>query len=130
LSERYDDPDGAAIASRIATESYAASLADPSVKEGFREWSACMRKSGFRYGSPMDPLNGSEFQGGTITEGEKRAAVADVRCKEETGLLDVWFAAESTIQKSAIAKNRKALEALRTAHREKAEAARRIVADG
>ncbi|MFD9033517.1 hypothetical protein ACFVZW_20550 [Streptomyces sp. NPDC059567] len=130
LSKEYDEPAGAAVASRIATESYRESLTDPSVREGFRKWSACMRNSSFRYASPMDPMNSSEFQGKTVSAKEKDTAAADLRCKEETGLLDIWFQAESRIQKADIEKNAEALEKLRTAHHEKAEAARRIVAEG
>jgi hypothetical protein len=130
LSKEYDDPAGAAVASRIATGSYEKSLTDPSVKEGFRTWSACMRNSGFRYVSPMDPMNNSAFQGNTVSAKEKETAAADVRCKEETGLLDIWFKAESRIQKTDIEKNTGALEKLRTAHQKKAEAARRIIAEG
>jgi hypothetical protein len=130
LSQEYDDPAGAAIASRIANESYEESLADPAVKEAFRKWSACMRSSGFRYSSPMEPLNNPAFQGNDISAKEKQTATADVRCKKETRLLDIWFKAETGIQKAEIEKNYVALEKLRAAHREKAEAARRIVAEG
>ncbi|WSQ09080.1 hypothetical protein OG604_15590 [Streptomyces sp. NBC_01231] len=130
LSKEYDDPAGAAVASRIANESYQDSLADPAVREGFRKWSGCMRSSGFRYSSPMDPLNTAAFQGDEISAKEKQTATADVRCKEETGLLAIWFTAETDIQKADIKKNSEALEELRTAHQEKAEAARRIVAEG
>ncbi|MEU0071592.1 hypothetical protein ABZ027_18895 [Streptomyces sp. NPDC006332] len=130
LSEEYDDPAGAAVASRIANGSYQDSLSDPAVKEGFRKWSACMRSSGFRYASPMEPLNNSAFQGDTISEKEKETASADVRCKEKTDLLDIWFKAESEIQKTDIEKNTAALRKLLTAHHKKAQAASRIVAKG
>ncbi|MER5937895.1 hypothetical protein ABT121_11290 [Streptomyces sp. NPDC001928] len=130
LSKEYADPAGAEIARRISIQSYEDSLADPSVNEGFRKWSACMRSSGFRYPSPLDPLNNKAFQGEEISAKEKETAVADVRCKEETGLLDIWLKAESGIQQADIDKNGAALKKLRTAHREKVEAARRIVAKG
>lgn len=130
LSKQYDDPAGAAVAGRIATESYTDSLADPSVKAVFGKWSACMSKAGYRYGSPMDPLNTPAFQGRSISAKEKKTATADVRCKENTGLLDVWFKAESRIQKADIEKNTEALDELQTAHAKKAKAARRIVAQG
>ncbi|MEU4170860.1 hypothetical protein AB0F46_28770 [Streptomyces sp. NPDC026665] len=130
LAKRYDDGAGAAVASRIASDSYQDSLADPSVKDGFGKWSRCMRGSGYRYTTPMDPLDKRAFQGREISAEEKETATADVRCKEETGLLDIWFKAESRIQRSAIEGNKKALERLRVAHQEKAEAARLIVARG
>ncbi|CAL9576953.1 hypothetical protein SUDANB130_04948 [Streptomyces sp. enrichment culture] len=128
---QYDDPDGAAVASRIATGSFQESLDAPAVKGVFRKWSSCMRKAGFHYASPNEPLNKSEFQGGeVISAEEKKTAVADVRCKETTGLLNVWFNAESAIQRAHIQANAKALQGLREAHREKAAEARRILAEG
>ncbi|MEV2197364.1 hypothetical protein AB0I02_41275 [Streptomyces phaeochromogenes] len=130
LSKEYDEPDESAVASRIATESYAKSMTASPVKEGFRKWSACMRNSGFRYTSPVDPLNTPAFRGKTVSVKEKKTAVADVRCKEQTGLLAIWFKAESRIQKAEIERNAEALESLSTAHHKKAEAARRIVAEG
>ncbi|MFJ9818412.1 hypothetical protein ACIRU3_24735 [Streptomyces sp. NPDC101151] len=130
LSKGYDDPAGAAVASRIATGSYEKSLTDPKVKDGFRKWSACMRNSGFQYKSPMEPLNNPAFQGATVSGKEKKTATADVRCKGKTELLGIWFTAESSIQQADIKKDAEALEKLRTAHRKKAEAARRIVAEG
>lgn len=130
LSREYDDPAGAAVASGIATGSYEKSFGVPAVREAFGAWSACMRAAGFRYASPMDPLRNSAFQGGSVSAKEKETATADVRCKESTGLLDIWFDAESRIQQADIAKNAGPLERLRTAHREKAQAARRVVAEG
>ncbi|MFI1485828.1 hypothetical protein [Streptomyces sp. NPDC020747] len=130
LSKEYDEPAGSAVASRIATEGYTKSLNASPVREGFRKWSACMQNSGFRYASPMDPLNTPAFKGKTVSAKETKTAIADVRCKEETGLLGIWFKAESRIQKADIERNAKALEGLRTAHHRKVEAARRIVVEG
>jgi hypothetical protein len=130
LSKKYAHPEAAETARRISTQSYQDALTDPSVKDGFRQWSACMRDVGFRYASPLDPLNNKAFQGEEISAKEKKTAVADVRCKEETGLLDVWFRVESALQKADIQKNRAVLEELRSAHRKRVEAARSIVTEG
>lgn len=130
LSDEYDDPAGAAAARHISTSSYSESLTDPTVKEAFRKWSACMRNAGFTYDSPMDPLNSPAFQGEKVSAEEKETAVTDVGCKEETGLLDIWFRAETEIQNAGIKENSKALDKLRTAHREKVDAARRIIEEG
>ncbi|WP_053846932.1 hypothetical protein [Streptomyces sp. NRRL B-24085] len=130
LAEEYDSPAAAETARRISTQSYKDSLAEPPVKEAFRNWSACMRNSGFRYDSPLEPANNKEFQREDISKREKETARADVRCKEKTDLLDIWFKAESALQKAEIDKNSKSLQTLLTAHRNKTEAARRIVAEG
>ncbi|PIB06249.1 MULTISPECIES: hypothetical protein [Streptomyces] len=58
---------------------------------------------------------------------EIKAARADVRCKEETGVVAVWSAAETRIQRTAIAAHSadfRALTATREAH---LTAARRVV---
>ncbi|MEV0177329.1 hypothetical protein AB0I00_40305 [Streptomyces sp. NPDC050803] len=130
LEKKYDAPEAAQIARTISTRSYEDSLTDPSVKEGFRKWSACMRSSGFPYASPLEPANNKAFQGEEISAKEKEIARTDVRCKEKTDLLDIWFKAESALQKADIEKNSDSLEKLLTAHRKKVEAARRIVAEG
>lgn len=127
--KKYDHPDAAQIARRISTQSYEDALTEPSVR-GIRQSSACMRRSGFRYASPLEPLNHQAFQGEEISAKEKETAAADVRCKEETGLLDIWFKAESTLQKADIEKNSAVLKELRTAHHKRVKAARRIVAEG
>ncbi|MER6290812.1 hypothetical protein [Streptomyces sviceus] len=130
LAKKYDAPDAAEIARTISTQSYEDSLTDPQVTEAFRNWSACMRSSGFRYASPLEPANNKEFQREVISAKEKETARADVRCKEKTGLLDIWFKAESALQKAEIDKNSETLRKLVTAHRKKTEAARRIVVEG
>ncbi|MGW5640862.1 hypothetical protein, partial [Streptomyces sp. NPDC003832] len=130
LAKKYDAPREAETARRISTESYEDALTEPAVREGFRTWSSCMRSSGFPYASPLDPLNDRAFQGEEISAEEKETAVADVRCKEETGLLDTWFGAESALQRADIDKNAEALKELRAAHHRKVEAARRIIAEG
>ncbi|MDH6546480.1 hypothetical protein [Streptomyces sp. SAI-041] len=130
LAKKYDAPEAAEVARVISTQSYKDSLTDPSVMDAFRNWSACMRSSGFRYTTPLEPANNKEFQGKDISAKEKETARADVRCKENTDLLDIWFKAESALQKAEIDKNSKTLQELLTAHRQKTEAARRIVAEG
>jgi hypothetical protein len=130
LSQKYDDPAAAETARRIAVRSYDDSLTAPTVKEGFRKWSACMRTSGFRYSTPIDALNDPAFRTETASKKEKQTALADVRCKKETGLLDIWFTAESALQRAEMRKNAESLEKLRAAHGRKVEAARRIVREG
>ncbi|CAL9452751.1 hypothetical protein [Streptomyces sp. enrichment culture] len=130
LSRKYDDPAGAETARRIATGSHEDSLTHPAVKNAFRKWSACMRTAGFPYATPLEPLNNPAFRGEKVSTEEKRTALADVRCKKKTGLLDIWFQAESALQRAEIRRNAESLENLRTAHARKVEAARRIVREG
>ncbi|WAZ26582.1 hypothetical protein STRCI_008176 [Streptomyces cinnabarinus] len=127
---KYDHPQAAQIARRISTQSYEDALTEPSVQKGFGAWSACMEEAGFRYASPLQPLNDKAFKGEDVSAKEKQTAAADVGCKEETGLLDIWFKAESALQQADIDKNTAVLKELRTAHRQRVEAARRVVAAG
>jgi hypothetical protein len=130
LADRHDRPEAARTATRISVESHGAALEEPEVRASVRKWSSCMKEKGYSYATPMEPPEDRRFgrEAGTEPSAtERRTAVADVRCKEKTGLLTVWFTAESRIQLRAVERNAGLLQELRTAHRDKVEAARRIV---
>ncbi|GGW98754.1 hypothetical protein GCM10010353_12900 [Streptomyces chryseus] len=130
LGKDYSYPEGAETASRISALSYQKSMLVPEVQTVFKKWSACMKKSGYDYGSPRDPFSVENFSEGPLTAQEKDTAKADVACKRSTGLLDVWFTAESGIQKTMIAEDAAALRKLRDLHQKKVAAARKILAEG
>ncbi|GAA1516246.1 hypothetical protein GCM10009730_22470 [Streptomyces albidochromogenes] len=123
-------PEGAEMASRISSQSYRESMLLPEVQAAFKKWSACMKKSGFAYGSPGEPFNAKKFREGPVTAQEKATARADVACKRSTDLLDVWFTAESRVQKTMITEHTEALDRLRDLHSKKVAAARKVVAEG
>lgn len=125
----YEDETGAEAASRISTESFENSQKVPEVRAVFGKWSSCMKQGGYDYTSPMEALATPAFLKGTPSAKEKKTAVADVSCKERTGLLDIWFDAESSIQKEMIKAHTKALNKLGELHRKKLSAARKILAD-
>jgi hypothetical protein len=124
----YEYEAGSATASRIATASYEKSRTDPKVVAAFEEWSSCMQRKGFDYASPMDAFGTPGFREGKISEKEKETAVADVSCKESTGLLETWFNREAAIQKEMIEQDSKPLQKLAEMHRRKVNAARKIIA--
>ncbi|WP_449350241.1 hypothetical protein [Streptomyces shaanxiensis] len=124
----YEDKAGAEVASRISTASYEDSQKVPEVRTVFGKWSSCMKEEGYAYTSPMDALDTPAFLRGKVSDTEKKTAVADVSCKERTGLPDVWFAAESSIQKDMIKANAEALGKLGELHEKKLRAARKILA--
>jgi hypothetical protein len=124
----YEDKAGAEVASLISTASYENSQKVPEVREVFAKWSSCMKEEGYAYTSPMDALETPAFLRGKVSDTEKKTAVADVSCKERTGLADVWFAAESSIQKDMIKANAEALRKLGELHERKLRAARKILA--
>ncbi|MEU9862259.1 hypothetical protein AB0D99_15435 [Streptomyces sp. NPDC047971] len=126
----YDYPEGGAVATRISAQSFVDSQKDKSVRAGFAQWSGCMTKKGFSYSSPLDLFTVEKFEKGPVTDEEKATAVADVACKNDTGLPETWLAVESRLQEAMIAKDSAVLQKLRGLHEKKIAAARAIVAKG
>ncbi|MFJ7421249.1 hypothetical protein ACIQXD_21925 [Streptomyces uncialis] len=128
LRKPYEFSAGADAASRIAARSFVRSRQDSRVRAALAEWAACMRKNGFSYASPMDPLKNPAFQRSGISRQEKETARTDIACKRRTRLLETWFEAEARAQRTAIAGDTARLERLRGLHLAKVREARRIVA--
>ena len=124
----YEDEAGAEAASRISTASYENSQKVPEVRAVFGKWSTCMKQKGYDYASPMEAMAAPAFVRGKVSATEKDTAEADVSCKEKTGLPDVWFAAESSIQKDMIRADSEPLRRLAGLHEKKLRAARKILA--
>jgi hypothetical protein len=87
----------------FATEDFAASQQDPEVLRVYDSWRACMATAGFDYANPFaafdDPAWGESSR---PSEREIAVAEADVRCKQETRLVETWAAAEERIQLDTI----------------------------
>ncbi|MET4921018.1 hypothetical protein P3L51_01325 [Streptomyces sp. PSRA5] len=49
-------------------------------------------------------------EGETADQAEIEVATAEVDCEQETGLVKVWFAEETTIQKRLVEENQEALK--------------------
>lgn len=112
------DPAGAdrSLAQRLGSDSFFGSQQDPAVRSVTRQWAACMRAAGHPYAGPLDPPGDSRFTG-PAGPAEIAVAHADVRCKQRTNLVGVWFTAEAALQRSLVAANRPALELARKALR-------------
>ncbi|MFJ4771673.1 hypothetical protein ACIP88_21615 [Streptomyces uncialis] len=128
LRNPYEFSAGADAASRIAARSFVRSRQDSRVRAALAKWAACMRKNGFSYASPMDPMKNPAFQRSGISRQEKETARSDISCKRGTRLLETWFDAEARVQRTAIARDTARLERLRGLHLAKVREARRIVA--
>jgi hypothetical protein len=92
------------------------SARDSRVRAVFARWSACMKRSGYDYSTPGDANRNRTFVDGRkhrVTELELATAVADVRCKKETNLINVWAGVETAYQKIAIAQHKAALTSVR-----------------
>ncbi|MEU3184523.1 hypothetical protein ABZ707_09970 [Streptomyces sp. NPDC006923] len=128
LATGHEDRKAAGVAGDIANESYQVSIKDKRVQDVTRAWSACMKGRGFTYSSPMTALGDPKFLEKEMADGETATAEADIRCKKETDLLNVWFSVESEIQKAMIAKQSKTLDRLGDLHLAKVAAAQKITA--
>ncbi|MFD7750352.1 hypothetical protein ACFV2V_31030 [Streptomyces sp. NPDC059698] len=99
-------------ANDINMASFQVSLNDEKVKAAIAKWSACMKKSGYDFDSPLDPL---ETMGGDEpTPEEKTVAAADITCKYDTNLIGIWSAVEAVIQETMIGKKEEILTEGRT----------------
>ncbi|MFI8340221.1 hypothetical protein ACIF8W_09090 [Streptomyces sp. NPDC085639] len=96
------------LAQDINGQSYKESLKDPRVTKVFAAWSACMKGKGYDYKNPLQANDDPKFAVPTVSAEEIAVAGADVACKNETKLVDVWHAAEAQIQQKMI--NAKATE--------------------
>ncbi|MEV0387999.1 hypothetical protein [Nonomuraea sp. NPDC050643] len=106
------------------------SQADERVRQVFAAWSACMKDAGHHYRTPSDANNDPRFASAEPTRRERATAVADVRCKESTGLARVWANVEAAYQREAIGEHAARLEQVRKAVAAQVAAATRVRATG
>jgi hypothetical protein len=97
----------------LALQSYERSRGDSRVQSGFSRWSACMRRAGHNYKSPDAATNDPAFRTAEPTAREKAVALADVRCKRHTNLVNLWATVETSYQKRYVEQHSEQLAALR-----------------
>ncbi len=78
-------------------------MRESSVTNAFAKWSACMRRSGFGYATPLDAMNDRRFETAAPTGLEKSVAHADAVCKQQTNVIAVWYAADVALESLKIA---------------------------
>jgi hypothetical protein len=108
-------PPGADIqlGQRMMFDSFTRSQQDSRVKQAFTTWNRCMAESGYHYPSPLAP-----FGDRTLQQDAKRGvqvATADVRCKQRSNVVGIWFTVESAYQQRMIEQNGTALRRTRQA---------------
>ncbi len=96
----------------IAIQSAQWTQSDPHVLAVQRAWSACMARSGLTYKTPQQIANRSWPS--TPTPAEIAAAVADVRCKLRTNLVNTWLTVEAAYQQALISQNAASLARLQS----------------
>lgn len=84
---------------------------DAAVVTVIAKWASCMEKAGIKRSDPLEDLAGAGIQLTTpaASAEEIAQAVADVTCKKETGLIDVWSAEEKKREEGAIVANKSTL---------------------
>jgi hypothetical protein len=118
------------LAQNVDTESYAISLKDPLLSKAFNAWSGCMKDRGYEYDSPLTAISDPRFQEmSEPSEREKRVAVADVHCKRETKLIEIWSKIEREAQSAMIRKNAKTLQLLQSFQAKEMQNARKVLSD-
>ncbi|MFD5029776.1 hypothetical protein ACFWM0_05010 [Streptomyces sp. NPDC058405] len=120
VSAYSTDPLGAEVAQNIATSSFQESLKSSKVQQAIAAWSSCMKKHGYDFKSPLDATGNTDFYKPSPSPSESKkeikTATSDVTCKNNSGLLNIWFSVESSIQKHKIAANRPVLMKLKNIH--------------
>ena len=114
---------------QLADEAKERSEADSRVRRAFEQWSACMRRAGFRYQDPWEANDDPAWQEhAQATEREIATAVADVRCKQETNLVGIWMAVEAAYQQRLIERHAEALADVKRLIETRARNAARVLA--
>jgi len=94
----------------IAVQAVQWTQSDPRILAVQRAWSACMARSGRAYKSPAQAEQSNWPS--TPTPAEIAVAVADVRCKTQTNLVNTWLAVEAAYQQALISQNLTSLSRL------------------
>lgn len=110
-----DDSDEALVY-RLGGEVSEQAETDSRVQAAFAAWSRCMSAAGFQYRDPWQANNDAQWkQGAAASAGEIAAAVADVHCKRQERVIEVWATVEAAYQRRAIEQNAAALHEARQA---------------
>ena len=99
---------------------------DLHVRATVDKWRSCMRTRGQKeYADPLAAAADDRWKDPGSAKAETATAVADVACKEETGLVEVWRGAEEKLQAAALKQHPADFDQLRqTLDKERAEATR------
>jgi hypothetical protein len=87
----------------IAVQATQWTRTDPHVLAVSAAWSRCMAQRGYHYSSPEQPA--SRNWPATPTTAETDMAVADVTCKQQVNLANIWLTVEAAYQTALIGQN-------------------------
>ncbi|MFJ4324336.1 hypothetical protein ACIP3A_14700 [Streptomyces tricolor] len=105
------------VVSTIESRALNQAREDPRVIEATVRWSSCMKKQGYQYRDPYEAAGDTaRWRPETrprASSDEISTALADMRCKEKTNLLGVWFAVESQYENGLIRQHASELAAVK-----------------
>ncbi|MEY9855941.1 hypothetical protein ABH935_001545 [Catenulispora sp. GAS73] len=90
------------VVQKIGSDGFNHSLSDDRVKAAFAAWSSCMQAVGYTYATPNDAANDPNWHTESVSTSEIATATADVRCKQKTNVIGIWFAVESAYEQQMI----------------------------
>ncbi|MGW0806694.1 hypothetical protein [Nonomuraea sp. NPDC002799] len=123
----YVDGAESALVTRLEREIFEQTRAkDGHVRSALGEWRACMRaRDQKEYADPLAAAADDRWKDPGAAKTETATAVADVACKKETGLVEVWRRAEEKLQSAALKQHPADFDQVRQAlQRERTEATR------
>ncbi|MEV7358408.1 hypothetical protein [Kitasatospora sp. NPDC091276] len=100
-------PGDAYVVRSANQESFERSAKTPEVVAVVTAWSRCMKRAGYDYATPLQT---GTWPSERATGEERTTALADVACKQETGLVRIWNEAETTVQRTLIQQNATAFD--------------------
>ncbi|RSM63833.1 hypothetical protein DMH04_52425 [Kibdelosporangium aridum] len=106
------------------------SQSDPRVTDAMSAWRDCMHRKGLEYQDPHGAMSDPKWwaNDSSVPSNEEIAvATTDVDCKNQTGLVDVWHAAEVRIQEQEINQDPAYFQTLRTAMNKELDIARGVL---
>ncbi|MFE7127725.1 hypothetical protein [Streptomyces sp. NPDC057617] len=109
------DPAGAGdsqLANDINLNSFSRSLEDKRVQDVFAKWSACMKKKGYAYPTPIEASNDKRWAASPGSAEERAVATLDAKCKMENNVTGVWYAVDVAYQDQGIDQNAGELDAV------------------
>jgi hypothetical protein len=117
------------VPGELAREATVRTQADARVHAAIAEWAGCMEVRGYDYRSPEEPP--FDFADGEVlSPAEVATAVADVSCKDEARLVEVWLDAEADHQAALVDERRVALDSYDEWRRGRLERAHEVVGEG
>lgn len=126
-----EDDAGLAAVDQLQQEAVIRARQHSAVEALIDDWAECLARGGWEFNDPLDPVR--EWQtldlGDPGSPAEIELALADIRCKKETGLLRTWVAAEFAYQEILVEENAEALTELSDWRDEMRRKANEIVAD-